>query len=455
MIEHRHTVVLYTTAVCNLNCRYCFIDKNPALQQIDKYLEDSYLKTPDYYIDFAKEAFHQEKLHAMQFWGGEPSLGYHRAYETVEKFCSYFPNLQTFMTSTNFVSDVFFTEFYGLMNVLGKFPNRKFRFCLQLSIDGPEYITDNSRGKGVTQNFIKHFNRIIEECQNANNLPDNVTLALSLKPTLDGGSIRLLQDKEKVKEYFLFFEQFQAVYNSKNHRQNIQFNLPIPNTAVPSNHTREDGQLFANYCRITKELERENRANKIFSYYRGITSYKPRKPISKPIVELSGICPGHCGNGRESLGLLPNRMVSCCHNGFVDMISDYKRNIMNNNSNHLSEATIDTQLFKNQHNSLTFAYDSKEFQQYQNQLETFYCPADASKVANMVSNIMFLAVTDQIDPKYQNKDEAIEAAYFILRCSAYCVRDNLTTGSIFMHPPGLLKLLLNGAKDIIEQEDNR
>ena len=106
--------------------------------------------------------------------------------------------------------------------------------------------------------------------------------------------------KEKVKEYFLFFEQFQAVYNSKNHRQNIQFNLPIPNTAVPSNHTREDGQLFANYCRITKELERENRVNKIFSYYRGITSYKPRKLISKPIVELSGICPGHCGNGRES-----------------------------------------------------------------------------------------------------------------------------------------------------------
>ena len=68
----------------------------------------------------------------------------------------------------------------------------------------------------------------------------------------------------------------------------------------------------------------------------------------------------------------------------------------------------------------------------------------------MVSSILFLANTDQIDEKYKDKDQALEAAYFLLRASAYCVRDNLTTGSIFMYPPGLMKLLLNGAKEIIE-----
>lgn len=450
MIEHRHTVVLYTTAVCNLNCRYCFIDKNPALQQIDKYLEASYLDTPNYYLDFAKEAFLQDRLQAVQFWGGEPSLGFHRAYGTIEKFINYFPNLREFMTSTNFVSDIFFQEFFGLINILKQHPDREFKFYLQLSIDGPEYITDNSRGKGVTKNFIAHFNKLIEDVQNKENLPDNVSLFLSLKPTLDSSSIQLLQTKEAVKDYFIFFEQFQKVYIEKNHRNNVKFNLPIPNTAVPSQHTKEDGQRFANYCKITRELELENKTNRIFSFYKYITSYVPRKPISLPITKFSGICSGHCGNGRNSIGLLPNRMVSCCHNGFVDLISDYKRYIMKNESAHLDDATIDKQLFKNQHNSLTFSFDSKEFETYQKQLDTFYCPNDASKVANMVSSILFLANTDQIDEKYKDKDQALEAAYFLLRASAYCVRDNLTTGSIFMYPPGLMKLLLNGAKEIIE-----
>ena len=62
MKEHRTSLVLYTTAVCNLNCRYCFIDKNPALQKIDEFLDHSFLETPDYYFDFAKETFEQNKL---------------------------------------------------------------------------------------------------------------------------------------------------------------------------------------------------------------------------------------------------------------------------------------------------------------------------------------------------------------------------------------------------------
>ena len=47
MLKDRYSLVLYTTAVCNLNCRYCFIDKNPALKQIDDYLDKSFLADPE------------------------------------------------------------------------------------------------------------------------------------------------------------------------------------------------------------------------------------------------------------------------------------------------------------------------------------------------------------------------------------------------------------------------
>jgi pyruvate formate-lyase activating enzyme-like uncharacterized protein len=42
MIKDRRTAVLFTCGICNLNCRYCNIDKNPALLEIDKILEESF-----------------------------------------------------------------------------------------------------------------------------------------------------------------------------------------------------------------------------------------------------------------------------------------------------------------------------------------------------------------------------------------------------------------------------
>ena len=53
MVKDRSTVIFYPATVCNLNCRYCSIDKNPALIQIDKILEESF--KGDYYINFTKE----------------------------------------------------------------------------------------------------------------------------------------------------------------------------------------------------------------------------------------------------------------------------------------------------------------------------------------------------------------------------------------------------------------
>ena len=37
--KERTTAILYTCGVCNLQCRYCGIDKNPVLKTIDEALE--------------------------------------------------------------------------------------------------------------------------------------------------------------------------------------------------------------------------------------------------------------------------------------------------------------------------------------------------------------------------------------------------------------------------------
>lgn len=436
-----NTMILYTTATCNLNCVYCFIDKNSALKTIDNYLDDSYYKTPDYYIDFSKEIFEKDKLTEMQFWGGEPFLALRRAYYTVEECIKYYPNLSAFMASTNFAHDTFFEEFYGFLDILKKYPDRKFTFRLQLSCDGPKYINDVNRGEGVTDKIITHFEKLIQELQNS--ITDNITIKFSFKPTLDSNTIEKLQSKEKVIEYFSFFENFMDVFKKYNKKKNLIFNLPIPNTACPSPHTKQDGLNFANYCRLCREIEKE----KVMRYYRSITSFKPRYNYKQ------SSCSGYCGNGYKSLGLLPNRKISCCHNGFVDLISDYKKRVMED-STHMENVVIEKELFKGKRNTLIFDFDSKDFTIHQEKVgELQRNKFENAKIANMTTLIRLLAMHKQIDEKYADSTEAYNGARFLCSATSYCVRDNLgVTGSLYLYPVGLIKLLLNGAREYIEEK---
>jgi hypothetical protein len=65
-----------------------------------------------------------------------------------------------------------------------------------------------NRGEGVTPKFIENFTKFIEELQKEELVKNNVICALHMKPTLDASSIAQLHTKEKVVEYFQFFEQF-------------------------------------------------------------------------------------------------------------------------------------------------------------------------------------------------------------------------------------------------------
>ena len=69
----------------------------------------------------------------------------------------------------------------------------------------------------------------------------------------------------------------------------------------------------------------------------------------------------------------------------------------------------------------------------------------------LVGQIQLLAAAGQIYAQYKKINKAIEGALFILSHTSYCVRDNLnTSGTKTITPPNLIKLLLNGAKEYIE-----
>lgn len=434
------TCVLYDDSICNLKCRYCYIDKNPSLLEIDKILDKSF--EGDYYFNFSKKIFEQDKLKEIQIWGGEPSLHLDRTFNTIKQMIEYYPNLTTIMFSSNLTTSCFMDQLTGLIRLLNQF-DKEFTIQLQMSIDGPTYLNDMNRGNKTTESFTKIFSKLISQANILFPEEKNIFLNCFFKPTLDSYSIRLLQSKEKIIEYYKFFEEYNRIAEQVK-TSKFNFCLSIPNTACPSPHTKEEGLLFANFCKLSYEIEQENKQNKIFDYYKVIM------PFNKKINKQDILNYGNCGTTRTIIGLLPNEMLSGCHNGFVELISDYKK-YCNEETSETQNSTLDFNLFlNNQHNNkMVFPY--KDLEKYRHQMESYFKPKSCFQIINLVSEIQLLAFNKQIDEKYLNLNEAINGANFFITHTAYCIRDNIgSTGSKSLQPIGLIKLLLNGAREYIE-----
>jgi sulfatase maturation enzyme AslB (radical SAM superfamily) len=437
MIKDRNTVVLYSSATCNLNCIYCAIDKNPALVKIDNLLEESF--SGDYYINFIKEIFPDTRqLKRIEIWGGETFLSIERIYPTIENIFKLYPNCDSFFVSTNFTIDDWIDKFHGLIKTFNN-TGRAINFHLQLSIDGPKYITDAQRGDGVTDKFNKNFDKLMDYISKVN--LKNVSLTLSFKPTLTINYIKKINDHSEILEYYQFFEKYYEKFSNIDIKNNkINFYHAIPNMAVPGNYTQEDGRLFKEFTQKCFEVNKENKESKILKYYKDILMFSSHTTCSNNCISC-----GMCGGGFSTIGVLPNRMISVCHNGFSSFLSQYKE-LARNNSNYI----IDQSIFNNSlDEKMIFPFD--KLRDYEFQTEAYYRENSKFNIANLSTLIIMLAKCGQIDCKYINEDEAVRGAKYLLYSGANCVRDNLVVnGTMALQPISQIKLLLNGARDYLD-----
>lgn len=439
------TCVLYTTATCNLNCNYCYIDKGPILQKIDKLLEDSY--KDDYYYNFIKKIFNKENLRRIEFWGGEPSYGLKRSIPTVIKTIQDYPFLKEFMFSTNFTTSTCIKDIVEFCQIFKEFPDRDFILDIQLSLDGPEYLNDLNRGEKSTELFFKNFVKFSKIADNLLDDIQNLTILSHFKATLDKNSIKLLQTKEKIIEYYQYFESYSTIKNNYSNNDRWKLTLTVPNTATPSPYTQQDGINFANLCKLSLEIGLENQDKNYFNFYKNIIPYgSPLKPYCSNVNYEDGV--GACGSGCLILGLLPQNKISVCHNGFVELLEDYKKQCQNNINN--TNRTLDFNVFLNNNNN-NLIYSIEDYEIYQQKMRCYYNNETNFSLVELTSLITTLAEVNQIDKKYLEPKEAIKAAHFIFSFTSSCIRDNLgITGSLYLTQTGIIRLMLNGAKDYIE-----
>jgi hypothetical protein len=168
---------------------------------------------------------------------------------------------------------------------------------------------------------------------------------MALKATLDNDSLHKLNDKQKLIEYFQFFEEafWEPFKEIKDQFPNVQLVLAHPNTAVPSPVTVEDGREFAEICRKCREIEAENQFAHYFETYNIICFFDTE--ITQDLLTYK-YSHHTCGTGTSMIGFLPNNMLSTCHEGFTHFAMEYKKQAAI--SDRVNTATITFDKFLNE-----------------------------------------------------------------------------------------------------------
>ena len=455
LTKRRNTLVLYTTAVCNLNCSYCYIDKNPALKKIDKLLEESY-KEKKYYFDFAKKIFPDpQQLKEIQYWGGEPTLSLTRIHDVTKELINYYPNLKTFLFSTNFVNENWFEQVENFFNIFSYFPTRKFILKLQLSIDGPSYINDIGRGKNTTKKFITNLQIFLKKVKTKKWIPNNLEINLFFKPTLTLEMYKKLQTKQEVYNYYKFFDDLSILITSCCY-SNFYYDYSLPTIAEPAPVTIQDGKNYAVFCQRCVELEKEN----LFVIYKKLLPYQKvqtkqkYEASKKELFNFTAGCTS-CGIGLITIGLLPQNKISLCHNGFCDLLQEYKIQCSKNVNNHtLKENNLDLNFFDRNSIIKTTVCNINDLSNWSEIVEKYSNRNSVFQITNTVNQILHLAHYGMIDKKYCNKEQAFLAAKWINSNLPFCFRNNLAiNGSMSIQTLSVFKLFLNGALDYIVGEN--
>lgn len=436
---------VFTTALCNLNCSYCYIckDQNGGLAQIDKDLEQGFKERQYIKSILAFGENTQNTLHTISLWGGEPFLHVERFTEQIGDWFDAFPNLEHFTTSTNFTVPGEIEKIKTLLDAITKLgPKKRYSFELQVSIDGYPEMNDFGRGKGVTEKFLKHWRELLEMQYDKN----KIAFSVVTKPTLSKSTFKFLDTKEKCEKWFRFFsDEMYKPYVEKG--SPFPFSLALFNCATPTEWTKEDGKQFAEIAKNIASLNQED--------YPGWEHYYSLLWMANCLIgsELNGEkiselrCGGTCGAFVASIVPIPNGKYSVCHRGLFDNYVDYCNNTNNKEyMNGLSKSFFAPK----DRNKWLLSLD--EFKQMHHTMCKMNTCENAILFTDYLVAIREYAKAGIIESKYTDIDKIKPTIRFFMS-NSYCMQDGFVQNGSWTTPPTYeIPLMYNGAMDVAVAE---
>ena len=446
MQEHNGRVLSILGATkCNLNCSYCFLHKNPAyLEEDAKVLaalqDGSYLKN-------IKKTLYELGIKYTEFdkfevWGAETSLHYSESKDFFKEMLNTFPNIKEIGYSTNFMTDV--QNQLDLIDDVEKYgPNEHYQFPLQISVDGPDWILEQTRHYKFEDLKKKIFEFI--DAINRTKL-HKVNVDLNLKATHPWSVLsKIISSKESIDEYYSFWNQVQYELSERVINGNLRiktFNGFAPSLVYPDNFTKDDGILVANAARLVEDYDLARKYGLCFNPIFDIFGFDE---IQNPYGHQ-----GSCGKYVYSLVFKPDGSMAACSNGILDTNDKNLEWLKENDPQEYIES------LRTRPYSYTYkedgSVDYEAMKRHYAYMEGFWKYQPDFVLTNVCAQIYELSNAGIISPSYKDDFEKIyRHAVYISRKHGCYFTSLRATGTPYTPARGYLSLCCNGLLDYYEQ----
>jgi len=427
-------VELFSAGWCNLSCKYCYIPKTDFLKEVHRGIIQSI--EDGTFINDIKELYGSD-LESISHWGTEPTLTIRKFKKFYEEIAKAFPKFKECKVSSNFMTNPN-NLVEWVTEILPK--DRSLQIDIQVSLDGPPFITDKNRVGGSTDQIVKNCLKVTSEI---NRIGTNHKVSMHLKPTICVDDIYELAKFDRCLEYYEFFDDFMTKWIESNNNDVVNLSKACDPTLVfPGTYTSEDGKMF--YKLLQNQLELKKRKWKVvspesnyywrfrqkFNYYRELY-IKPRMFVCSAGDSCFAL------GDKEGFSHICHQSFYLDHEGYFDEAKKYGK---------LDEQTVEgmekgrINIIKDNYikhkddviGLIKMTYNTRAYNDFM-----------THKASTIIALILEEAECGHIDPCFKDLEVARIFAYFMQ--VAECPMHNLAiTGSKLVGISSLIKLFGNG-----------
>ena len=421
---------IFFSAECNMDCEYCYIPKTAHLKTINKEIRDN-IDSGKLIENILETLRGRDKdIIEIGLWGAEPTIN--TSY--FGKFANdLFPKLEN-LNNLNFSSNCLLgpKPIANFLDEIEKYNvkyGKEISFDLQVSIDGPEWITDKSRHTGATKQILNTVDVLHKKYMSK----EYVTpFKISFKPTISTNTMQMMVDNNKVTEWFLFFEDLQNKYKDILRPKFKFYAITTPTLVTPGFATQEDGIVLAKWLKALRELDR----SKLTYYKKGHLFAQLFHRFSERVMDPEGTFKASnsttCGGGDAAIALDHHGDMVMCHRMYSIIYND-------DPNARVIRKGLSTQI--GEKDSITEFLDMDRFDYLLNSYHTF----NVTRYGHMDLLARQLAYSGQIDKEYLDDDE-LRKILVLMTDGMVCHGGSAEeTTSVFIPTLSYLRVLGNGA----------
>lgn len=432
---------ILSSARCNMSCVYCYIPKTPEAVGWQQQVTD-YLSSGRWIDDLSSVV--GINLEHLGLWGTEPTITLHLLIPQLGAVLKAFPGLKTIGLSSNFLQHI--EKMIELARNLSMLTN-KMELRIQVSLDGPEWVTDRNRCPGATKAVLANLERFW--CEMDREAP-GISIKMHFKPTLSIDNMRAM-DGARILEWFSFFDRILDTYSGLvRDKGRLGFAPHVaPTFVLPGTYTSDDGKDAADFFKRIWEVERQSK----FKHLRGsFNDYVGRfqRLVRTQSEFLRHPSIGTCSAADTSIGLGFEHM-HMCHETFMMIQPDYLKAVDRDprvwevSHSDAGRVSIARRYIVNAKASDAFS----RFRYVMRNYHDFY----TAQISYGVAMLKELAAAGQVSAVYGEREEVAALLALFVATAFSCPAENiLNTGCLHFAPVSLYRLLGNGVfENVLEQ----